>query len=586
MSDIIDNIKLKTIINNYKKIYNFIFLYKDELINVLSDSLSINEIKNNINNDKIDKIIKKLDSMITKYETLNLILFINIYVLIKELSDILLSNISFIKNIDIFEKKYLISDSSKNNINQNKNIIIDLYFKYKSINDDILNIFIDKLFISLNIENKYLDIFEEIIIQLESNKLILNIYIKFLQFIKNLNISNEKIEIINLYNDKIKNDILINELNLQSKNKNQEYNQNSELLFHNNKIFNNNFYSIKKLHIFNNYSNFILLKKYKKLSELFKEIINISKFTNITYKDNEKICNAINLYNKINKSNLTIVLIKSNIDLINYNLTNLLDDNIIINSNDGVNNKFINKTKTIMTNDEYLDNLDNINSYINNIEYINIYHNKFLYKGEIDFDNLVKNFNSKVLLINYDNHYYNLYSNNDSNFIKIKHIYNILTNKPNYIIENYNNIINNKILENINNFNILDKYNENIQNTYNLYSNINHIELKNLIINDIKKIKLKINKENKNIIVDQILQLINDIIYKYIINKTNITLHSELLMVYLSNINSMLNKLKKELIDNYSDQLLINVDKIISDQYHNIQSIIENILDKYYTLNI
>ena len=125
-----------------------------------------------------------------------------------------------------------------------------------------------------------------------------------------------------------------------------------------------------------------------------------------------------------------------------------------------------------------------------------------------------------------------------------------------------------------------------IRSNNDIYSNINHIELKNIIVNEIKKIKLTINNENKIKIIDLILEIINDKIYNYIIKKTNIKLESELFLIYLSNINSLLNKFKKELVDNYNSDLIINIDNIINNQYNNIQQIIDNIIDKLYAINI
>ena len=181
---------------------------------------------------------------------------------------------------------------------------------------------------------------------------------------------------------------------------------------------------------------------------------------------------------------------------------------------------------------------------------------------------------------------YITFSNNIHDFIKLRDIEFLLLNESNYNIENYNSIINHEIINKINTFNIYDKYNENIKKSYNIYSNINHIEFKNILINKIKSIKLKINRENKEKIINLILQYINIELFNYINKSTNITLDSEIYFIYLSNINSLLNKIKKDILDNYNDQLLINIDNIINDQYHNIQSIIENILDKYYLLNI
>ena len=289
----------------------------------------------------------------------------------------------------------------------------------------------------------------------------------------------------------------------------------------------------------------------------------------------------------MDKIPLIIVLIKSDIDNINYNLSNLLNNKDIIESTSGINTNFIHKTKTIMTKTEYIKDLSNNNkNYISNIDNISVIHNKLLYNKFKNSNELNNILHTPVLLINYDNNYYNLYSNNNDYLIKLDDIKYLLLNEPNYIIENYNSILNYKIINKINSYNIYEKYLENIQNTYDLYSNINHIELKNIIINEIKKIKLKINNENKSNIIDQILEIINNNIYNYIKKKTNIKLESELFLIYLSNINSLLSKFKKELVDNYNSDLLINIDNIINNQYKNIQTIIDNIIDKLYAINI
>ena len=125
---------LKKIITNYKKIYNFIFLYKDELITILDDQNTINLLNQNINNNHIDSIIQNITKNLPKVTNINLKYYISIYNDINALKQILQENINYIHNIDIFEKKYLISDTSKNNINQNKTLIIDLYNKLYSEN--------------------------------------------------------------------------------------------------------------------------------------------------------------------------------------------------------------------------------------------------------------------------------------------------------------------------------------------------------------------------------------------------------------------------------------------------------------------
>ena len=78
-------IKIKNINKNYKKIYNFIFLYKNELINIINDNNSKNLLNENINNIKIDKIITKLDNHIKNIENLSINTYLNIYKNIKKI---------------------------------------------------------------------------------------------------------------------------------------------------------------------------------------------------------------------------------------------------------------------------------------------------------------------------------------------------------------------------------------------------------------------------------------------------------------------------------------------------------------------
>lgn len=105
MTEIINiDIELKNIITNYKKLYNFIFLYKDELINVLDDKFTIDSINSIINNDKIDSLIKELEHNKLKLTNLNLKYFMLFNNTFEELTDMLKENIKFIKNVDIYEK--------------------------------------------------------------------------------------------------------------------------------------------------------------------------------------------------------------------------------------------------------------------------------------------------------------------------------------------------------------------------------------------------------------------------------------------------------------------------------------------------
>ena len=153
-------IKIKNINKNYKKIYNFIFLYKNELINIINDNNSKNLLNENINNIKIDKIITELDNNIQNINNLSINTYLNIYIKIKKLEDYLNNNIKYINQIDIYEKQYLISDTSKNNINKNKEVILDLYKKYNEINIELLNELNKLIFEYINIKENYKDIIE------------------------------------------------------------------------------------------------------------------------------------------------------------------------------------------------------------------------------------------------------------------------------------------------------------------------------------------------------------------------------------------------------------------------------------------
>lgn len=577
--------KINIILKNYKKIYNLIFLYKDELLNILNDKNIIDQLNDNINKKYIDKLILKLDKRLNQFKELDILLFLKINKNIIHISKYLKNNILLIKEIDIYEKNIIISDTTKNNINQNKILIIDLYKKYKYHNIKLLNELEEELLNNINLKENYNNIFDIVSEYLLKHIDTINFYNKLIKYIYKLDLIDltKILNKINYINNKIKIDILQKNL----KHNNIKYNINKNL-FNNNKLYNSNYYQIKNIKLLNNYNTFTYIKTYKNLSDVFQKVLNINKYSNILDTDYKKISEIINLYYKIDKENIIIVLINSNIDNILYNLSLLLDQNKKIESNSGINDLYINKTQTILTKSELTNNLiDSRQIYLSNINNITIIHNKLLYnKNKLDNNTLSELYNTNVLLINNIQNNYITFSNNIHDFIKLRDIEFLLLNESNYNIENYNSIINHEIINKINTFNIYDKYNENIKKSYNIYSNINHIEFKNILINKIKSIKLKINRENKEKIINLILQYINIELFNYINKSTNITLDSEIYFIYLSNINSLLNKIKKDILDNYNDQLLINIDNIINDQYHNIQSIIENILDKYYLLNI
>jgi hypothetical protein len=54
----------------------------------------------------------------------------------------------------------------------------------------------------------------------------------------------------------------------------------------------------------------------------------------------------------------------------------------------------------------------------------------------------------------------------------------------------------------------------------------------------------------------------------------------------MSNVNSLINKFKKEIVDNYDENFLQNLNTIIENLYNKILKINDNIIDKYYYTHI
>jgi hypothetical protein len=118
------------------------------------------------------------------------------------------------------------------------------------------------------------------------------------------------------------------------------------------------------------------------------------------------------------------------------------------------------------------------------------------------------------------------------------------------------------------------------QNSYNLGNTSN---LANDIMDDIvKKINLEFTFENKNTIVDMILNIMSDNISKYIKNQNKLEYDSETYMTYLFSVNSLLAKFKKEIIDNYDNNILNKLHGLINNIYPKILKINDNVIDKYY----
>ena len=286
------------------------------------------------------------------------------------------------------------------------------------------------------------------------------------------------------------------------------------------------------------------------------------------------------------KHKIIIVILECKLDPVIYDITKLVDNNIKIDKLSGINSDYIKKTNTIV---ESLDHKD-INIYISNIQKTYIINSSINYNTKLhDIDIDYESYNSKTLLIHtYNNKYTLLYNDISLNHkIIFKELLPLIQNQPNYNIENYNTIIENNILANIENKNILDEYYKTVKLDVNIYSLENIYEIRNNILNDIiKQINLEFNYENKNIIIEKILNIIIENISKYIKHKNKIEFDAETYMTYMSNVNSLINKFKKEIVDNYDENFLQNLNTIIENLYNKILKINDNIIDKYYYTHI
>ena len=57
-------------------------------------------------------------------------------------------------------------------------------------------------------------------------------------------------------------------------------------------------------------------------------------------------------------------------------------------------------------------------------------------------------------------------------------------------------------------------------------------------------------------------------------------------MTYLSSVNGLISKFKKEIVDNYDNDFINNIDTIVENIYTKILKINDNIIDKYYYTHI
>lgn len=559
-------------------IYNLSISYLEEIINNIDNNDKKDILNDIINKNKFNIYFKKINNINDE------ILFTNILNIKHEL-DLLINTI---QNINIYEELKLLSDTTKNNYDTNKLFIISLN---KKIQIKYLN-FLNEYIINFCKNYKYTyENYKKINEYYNKFPIIIDLYINIIKQYLNIENLEYKNEIL-LDNKELKNNIL-NKILDDNEIKYNKNNFNSL-----NYLFKNNIIQIRKNNnIINKYNNIIIHKIYNNLNEIFIELYNSNfyfKNNKLDNKNNDYILKILKDYYKIEKEYLSIILIESNFDNINYNLTNLLNDNYKLIKNQGVDINFINKTKTIVKNkeiDELIasDKKYKNDIYLQNIQNITLINNYNISKKikENEMKKLLLDTNFILIYKINDIFYLMKYYNKSHAFIKYNDINILLQNCVDYYIENYNNIFENNILNFIKDNNILNTYNQKINLDYKNILTKDNLELKNNIINKIKKNIKDLTKNSKNDNIDNILDIIIVEIYNYIQKINNIDFNSEIYLTYYSNINSIINKIKKELNDTYDEKnILDSIENIINNLYSTIIKINDNLLDKYYILNL
>ena len=578
----IDNLEQESYITKIQKIIKYLtninilsINYLNEIINHLENKEIKDKLELDIKNNKFN-IFSKLLNNINTVE--NYIIFNNINLAKHEIDKLII----LIRQINIYDEKTLLSDTSKNNINQNKITILDIYIKINKKYENTIELFINYIIDQFNYTyENYIELTK----YFKNNEFILDLYVEIVKkYLSKENINFT--ELIQFNNNYFKLDTINKYLDtIQIK-----YNTNKIDDF--NYIFKNNITINKKYNnIINKYTQYNIYNSYNNLNDLFSELNNGNykfKNNNLDKKNLEYIYQILKDYYKIEKTFVNVIILDASLDTINYNLINLLDKDYKIDKNQGINIDYINKTKTIINKEEFKNMPDLYKNFKNDI-YISNYHtiiniHNYNVKQKIDkLDTLLKT--QYLLIFKLNEKFYIMQKSSNSIFIKHNHISTLLQNKPKYYVENYNAILENKIIQNIEKENILELYNQKIAFDFKNLPNIDNLELKNNIINKIKKEIIK-NKKSKNENIELIISLIIDEIYKYIKKVNNIDFTSEIYLTYISNISSLTYKIKKELNDKYDDNILLNIDNILDNIYSNIISINNNILDKSYFIKL
>ena len=340
--------KIKNLGEYYVGITQLIHIYLQELIKFLENKDKREEIQKLISLNSVTKHNKKINDILNS--TQNELQLIQLYNILNIIYDDVSKLLTYIKIIDIYDEQTLLSDKSKNNINQNKIVILDTYSKIQKKHKKIL-------------DNLSITIINEYVITYDSYLLLRDFYLKnpniiqlYTYIIKNyLNTSydgNSKLSLIIIYNNQIdKNKILTDHIIAFKNIKNVNSNNINDFnyLFKESKF-------IKNQNIVTKFNNFTSYKKFISIHDLFLDIQN----SNFKFKSNDinkhsisVIQNLVNDYYKIERQYLNITIIETTIDKFNYNCNTLLNSNFTLNKNIGINDNYMNKTKTIITEDEY-----------------------------------------------------------------------------------------------------------------------------------------------------------------------------------------------------------------------------------------
>lgn len=558
---------INNLLDNYNKQYSNIILENNNILNSLESILSIDKLKKDNYNEKINNFNTTENIENTTTNIIDIILSIS-----KQLNYIS-TFANDIKLIDIYNEKYNYSIAKKTEVDKEKNIYIQKSEQFINWVNANLNLIFDefiKLFDNLDID--YIDYLSYLSNQFETNHDIIDFYVYVFNFIldnKEINIDKIKIIIDKNKNNvlKIKNvlDSIVYSLPFDYVNILQTFNL-IKYIPDNNKIYN------------------ISKKLFNYESKLFQHLKNNK--TKMTDKIIKDIINELSIIASANQCGIIIMYKTGN--NIYYNIQKLLINNDLPTNDYKVNEQYINLYKILVD-----DNQEH-----------SIKDETVLIPININKDT------QKVIMLETTNmDSYRLYSNkpyiddNDSinkYYISMNIINNIIRNKPSERINKINNIMSNVILDNINP-DLKNAYNDIVNLDFDtMYDSKMYIKLSDLLFTNI--IKLFNNKSDtitkKEFINfftnDEFTKIINqtiaDFYFQYIENHIKNKYTEELATTYFSELDNLSRKITKDFIDYIPnlDNNNINYKEIISSILNILinenMNIYDTIIEKNYIL--